>query len=223
MSDSSVEGLARRGGRYPVWAHTGSVGQMRRLRCDARAGVAPRNSLRSLRSLRSDNRGESDERSALRAPTPTLALQAASGLAARPLARRKQSTGLFVSRLAFSPPHKSPPPGTAHRAAALVVFAEVHGGAGKAVGVCAPAATYSAPRNGRLAAARDSAQRVLIRRDCPSATNEVSGASFATGRETEYRREPGAQQRAAAFERRRTPAHGFALHDRRQVAKRWSR
>ena len=53
----------------------------RRLRCDARAGVAPRNSLRSLRSLRSNNRGESDERSALRAPTPALR---------------------------FSPPHKSP-------------------------------------------------------------------------------------------------------------------
>ena len=61
-----------------------------------------------LRSLRSDNRGELDERSALCAPTPALR---------------------------FSPPHKSPTPGTTHRAAVLVVFVENrHGGAGKAGG-----------------------------------------------------------------------------------------
>jgi hypothetical protein len=55
-----------------------------------------------------------------------------------------------------------------------------------------------------------SAQRVLTRRDCLSAANAVSVASFATGRETEYRREPFAQRRAAASERRRIPARGFA-------------
>jgi hypothetical protein len=38
----------------------------------------------------------------------------------------------------------------------------------------------------------------------------VSGASFATGHETEHRREPFAQRRAAAFERRRMPNRGFA-------------
>jgi len=218
----SCDGCERRDGRYPLGAPTVAIGLAGRLRCDARSAVVPRNSLHSLRSLRSNSLGESDERSALRAPTPALALQAASCLAARPLARHKQSTGPFVSRLAFSPPHKSPPPGTAHRAAVLVAFDEVHGGAGKAAGGCAPAATYAAPRNGRLVAARASALRVLTRRDCPSAANAVSAASFATGHEAEYRREPFAQRRAAAFERRRIPAHGFASMHGKQVAKRWS-
>jgi hypothetical protein len=178
MKHRFCEASARRGGRYPMRAPTVAVGLAGRLRCDARSAVAPRNSLHSLRSLRSDSLGESDERSAL---------------------------------LRFSPPHKSPPPGTAHRTAALVVFEHAcHDGAGKAGGGCAPVATYAAPRNGSLAAARDSALRVLTRRDCSSEANAVSAASFATGRETEYRREPSAQRRAAAFERRRTPARGFA-------------
>jgi hypothetical protein len=178
---------ARRGGRYPVGAPTVAVGAARRLRCDARSAVAPRN------SLRSDNPGESDhEARAARVPTALLALQAASGPRARPLARHGQSTGLPVSGLAFSPPHKSPPPDTAHRAATLVVFDEGHGGAGKTVGGCASAATYAAPRNALAHA----------------------GARA--------RREPGAQRRAAAFERRRIPARGFAALRGRQVAKRSS-
>jgi len=100
---------ARRGGRYPAGAHTGSVGLAGRLRCDARSPLAPRNSLRSLRSLRSDNRGESDhEARAARVPS-------------------------VLPR--FSPPHKSPPPGTARRAPTLVVFDDKQlGAAGKAVG-----------------------------------------------------------------------------------------
>ncbi len=180
----SCKGSARRGGRCPVWAPTVAVGTACRLRCDARAGVAPRNSLHSLRSLRSDNRGESDERSALRAPTPPLR---------------------------FSPPHKSPTPGTAHRAATLVLFVEGHGGAGKAVGGCASAATYAAPRSAELMAARaQRALRPLTRRDCLSATTAGSEASFSAGHEIEHRREPLAQRGAAAFERRRIPARGFA-------------
>ena len=42
------------------------------------------------------------------APTPGLALQAALGASAQPLARHEQSTGLFVSRLASSPSHTQP-------------------------------------------------------------------------------------------------------------------
>ena len=128
--------VARRGGRYPAGAPTVAVGLAGRLRCDARSAVAPRNSLHSLRSLRSNNRGESDhEARAARAPTALLR---------------------------FSPPHKSPPPGTAHRAATLVVFDdECHGGAGKAAGGCAPAATYAAPRSAELMAARASARFVF--------------------------------------------------------------
>jgi hypothetical protein len=52
-------GSARRGRRHPPGAHAGAVGAARRLHCAARAGVAPQNSLRELRSLRSDTRGES--------------------------------------------------------------------------------------------------------------------------------------------------------------------
>jgi len=51
---------------------TAAVGAAHRLPCAARPGVARRNSLRSLRELRSDNRRENDGRSALRAPTPRL-------------------------------------------------------------------------------------------------------------------------------------------------------
>ena len=40
--------FARRGGRYPLGAHDVAVGLAGRLRCDARAEVARRNSLRGL-------------------------------------------------------------------------------------------------------------------------------------------------------------------------------
>ena len=50
----------------------GAVEASPRLPCAAQTGVAPRNSLLSLRSFRSDRRGESEVRSALRAPTPVL-------------------------------------------------------------------------------------------------------------------------------------------------------
>jgi len=84
-----------------------AVGPAGRLRCDARSAVARRNSLRSLRSLRSDNRRESeDEARAARAPTALLR---------------------------FSPPHKSPPPGTAPRAAPLVVFGDKGHGFARAI------------------------------------------------------------------------------------------
>ena len=64
-------GSARRGRRYPAGAHAGAVGALRRLRCGARPGVAPHNSLRSLRSLRSDRCGESDhEARCARRPQP---------------------------------------------------------------------------------------------------------------------------------------------------------
>jgi hypothetical protein len=54
-------------------------------------------------------------RSALHAPTPLLALQAAPGLAARPFARHEPSPGRLVSVLTFSSPHKSPSPDAACR------------------------------------------------------------------------------------------------------------
>ena len=78
----------RRGRRCPPWAHAGAAGAARRLHCAARSGVAPQNSLRSLRSLRSDNCGESVDDARWRAPTPALRC---------------------------SSPQKSPPPGIACR------------------------------------------------------------------------------------------------------------
>jgi hypothetical protein len=192
MSVYSCGDIARRGGRHPAGAPTVAVGLAGRLRCDARSAVARRNSPCSLRSLHSDNRREFDERSALRAPTALLR---------------------------FSPPHKSPPRDTAHRVATLVVFDAWQGGAGKAGGGCASAATYAAPSSAGLVVARTSALRDLTRRDCPSAANAVSVASFATGHETEQRRGPFAQRRAAAFERRRILARGFAPLQGTQVGR----
>jgi hypothetical protein len=51
--------LGRRGRRCPLGAHAAAVGLAGRLHCDARAEVVPQNSLRSLRSLRSNSRGKS--------------------------------------------------------------------------------------------------------------------------------------------------------------------
>ncbi len=53
------EGPARRARRYPPGAHGRAVGAAHRLHCDARSGVAAQNSLRSLRSLRSNSCAES--------------------------------------------------------------------------------------------------------------------------------------------------------------------
>ena len=65
---------ARRGRRYPPGAHASAVGPAGRLRCAARSGLAPPNSLRSLRSLRSDIGGESvDEARCARRARPCAA------------------------------------------------------------------------------------------------------------------------------------------------------
>ena len=61
-----------------------------------------------------------------------------------------------------------------------------------------------------MAARAQRALQHLTRRDCSSAANAVSVASFSAGHEAEQRREPLAQRGAAASERRRIPARGFA-------------
>ena len=61
--------VARRGRRRPAGAHAVAVSAALRLHCDARPGVASHNSLRSLRSLRSDTCDESvDEARCARRP-----------------------------------------------------------------------------------------------------------------------------------------------------------
>ena len=168
---SACDGVARRGGRCPAWAPTVAVGLAGRLRCASRSALARRNSLHSLRSLRSDSRRESDhEARAARVPSALLRC---------------------------SPPHKSPTPGTAHRAErswcstrrATVVPAKPWVGVRRQRHCAAPRST------GLVAARAQRALRHLTRRDCPSAANEVSEASFAAGHETEHRRGVGPKGR----------------------------
>ena len=90
VGDRFLAASAHRGRRYPAGAHAVAVCASLRLHCAARSGVAPPNSLRSLRSLRSNSRGESDHEARWRAPTPALRC---------------------------SSPQKSPLPGTARREA----------------------------------------------------------------------------------------------------------
>src|SRR6185369_7489387 len=73
-------------GRWPAAAPIAAVGPVRaRLPCGARRQGPPQNSLRSLRSLRSDSRGESDvEARALRALTLPAALLGAAKSLRRP-------------------------------------------------------------------------------------------------------------------------------------------
>ena len=111
-----------RGRRCPVASPTVAVGAARRLPCAARLEGVPHNSLRSLRSLRSDRMRQVSPRSSLRSPPSRLALQAAPGQEARPFARHKRSTGPFVSVLTCSTPHTAPPPGTACRSGTRVAF-----------------------------------------------------------------------------------------------------
>ena len=135
------------------------------------SAVAPRNSLRSLRSLRSDNRGESDERSALRA-------------------RRARAAALLAA------PQVAAPPGTAHRAAALVLFVdEVPRWCRQSRGWVCVGSDIVRRRGaqGSWPRARSARFVHLTRRDCSSAANEVSEASFAAGHETEHRRGVGAK------------------------------
>jgi len=181
--------LARRGERYRAGAPTGAVGLAGRLRCASRSALARRNSLHSLRSLRSDNRRESEvDARAWRAPSALLRC---------------------------SPPHKSPPPGTAHRAVPFVVCTDAcHGSAGEAGGGCASAATLCGAEERRIEAGARAA------RASTSDSRRLSERSERSER-SEFRR--AASSRApegirrvaedAAHERRRIPAHGFAsLH-----------
>jgi len=73
-----------------------------------------------------------------------------------------------------------------------------------------------------MAACAQRAYRLLTRRDCPSATTAGSEASFSAGHEIEHLRETFAQRRAAAFERRRIPARGFATTQSKRIAERWN-
>ena len=163
----------RRGRRRPAGAHAGAVSASLRLHCDARSGVAPPNSLRSLRSLRSNNRGESEDEARSRAPTPALRFWLRLTSAARLLP---------CAATSLSSPQKSPLPGTACRSA-TTELGPPHGirrCLGK--GACGQAAARLRGAEKRRARGRArSALRLLTRRSCLNAANEVSVVSFATG------------------------------------------
>ena len=190
----------RRGRRYPAGAHAVAVAAARRLHCDARSGLAPQNSLRSLRSLRSDSRGESDERSALRAPTPALRLW---------LRLASSSRLLPYAATSLSSPQKSPPPGTACRAVTLVVFAGNTSPVSAKVRAGSGQRASAQPRSAGLVDRARSALRFLTRRGCLNAANAVSVVSSATG--PRDRASQGTlAQRGQAAARWTLPARAFA-------------
>jgi len=179
-------GAARRGGRYPVWAHDGSVAAARRLRCDARSTRAA-------------------------AVPPSAALNAPL-TSRRPRRSVACCAGLPLASLRFSPPHKSPTPDTAHRAETLVVFDDAcHGGAAKPWSGVRRQRHCAALRSAGLVAAR--AQRALRSSDSPrlfERSERSERSEFLGGprdRAPEGSRPAGP---TAAHERRRIPARGFA-------------
>jgi hypothetical protein len=173
---------ARRGRWYPVRAHAVAVGAARRLHCAARSGVAPKNSLRSLRSLRSDSFGESvHEARCARRPRPCAA-------------RRPRNRPCRV------PPAAQAPSGRAcskHRNAS----AKARAGSRRRA--------YAQPRSAGLVDRARSAHRELTRRNCLTIVSAANEGSFSTG--PRDRASQGTlAQRGQALKRRRLPARAFA-------------
>jgi hypothetical protein len=110
---------------------------------------------------------------------------------------RPWRAGLPLVLLRFSPPHKSPAPDTAHRAApptcsstkVSVVLAEPWSGV-RRQRHCAALSTAE-----RMAARAQRALQHLTRVDCSSIANAVSGASFDAGHAIEERKGVGPQGR----------------------------
>jgi len=160
-----------------------AVGAARRLHCDAHAAVAPQNSLRELRSLRSNTRGESVYEARWRAPTPALR---------------------------FSSPQKSPPPGAACReghqpwctgASHNSVLPQPQAGAG-----CGPLAASSsagarglriAPSDSPSGACLSSEHRQLAQRD---ASHARASSARALGHRAAQSSRPQADRRGRAVD-----------------------
>ena len=179
---------ARRGRRYPVAAPTGSVGPAGRLRCGARIARAAAMPLAA----------------ALNAPLP-------HGFS--PVRRLRRRTTPCAAALLAAPeiahPGHHPPRSTTE------VFAdENHGGAGKAVGGCASAATLCGAEyrraHGRARAARASTSdsRRLFEHSEQSERSEFRRGPCDRGPEGSRPAGP-----IAAHERRRIPGRGFASLD----------
>ncbi len=179
-------GLARRGGRYPVWAPAVAVGAARRLRCDARITRAAAMPLAA----------------ALNAPLP-------HGFS--PVRRLQRRTSPCVAALLAAPQVAHPGYRPPRRAAIVFLAEESQRSPGKAVGGCAPAATLRGAEDrrahGRARAARASTSdsRRLSEHSERSERSEFRRGPCARGPE-------GIRSAAedAVHERRRTPTRGFA-------------
>ena len=149
----------------------------------------PRNSLRSLRLLRSDKRGESEvEARAKRARPHSLRSSAPQSRCARCPAAPLPSSTEFIAT---------------HFGSCSACSAKPRAGGRRS--------DSAAPRSAGLRASARSAPPPLTCRICLSAVNEVNVASYAAGSKTEHRRAVG----PAGTDRRsrsgsRPPARGFA-------------
>jgi hypothetical protein len=146
---------------------------VRRVPSGTRSRGPSRNSLHSLRSLRSNNRDESDHDARSRA---------------RPRALRSSAPHMSL------PAHTHPRLCRHHRAFRRTPRALLRGGRYPLGAICG-AARSAAPGSARAARFVH-----LTRRDCPSEANAVSAASFAARPRREHRSGVGAQRRPPQYE-----------------------
>jgi hypothetical protein len=186
-------GVAKRCAGGPRRLASAVCALARRLPCGARARGPAHNSLRELRSLRSDTCAESEQVRALTRAWPRALRSSAPPMraSAHPHTPLQGSDG-FGPREQRALPAR---PG-AGRFGRELGSAEQHRARGRA----------------------RSALRRLTRRSCPSAVSAANAASSAAGRETEQHREPSAQPRALTAERPGLPASGLARADARMLA-----
>jgi hypothetical protein len=166
----------------------------RRLPCGARARGPSHNSLRELRSLRSDTCAESDHEARIRARPRALCSSAP------PMRTATHPNTPLRGTVCSLRGRERPLPARlgARRSGRELGSAEQRRACGRA----------------------RSAPRALTRRSCPSVATEGRAASSAAGRETEQHRAPSAQPRALPAERPGLLAPGLARPNpqRRRVA-----
>ena len=169
--------------RCPVASPTVAVGAARRLPCAARLEGVPHNSLRSLRSLRSDTMRQVSPRSSLRSPP---------------------------SRLRCSAPHTAPPPGTACRSGTKVAFegapppVPAKGCPGGARRAC------EAPRSAGFMARERSEPRELTWRILSERSERSERSELCAGPWTRAPQGSLSAAKAASVDRRAPPGQPFA-------------
>ncbi len=179
----------------------GAVGAAHRLPCGARPCGPSHNSLRSLAfaTLRQGATRQLTWRACARGPQ-ALALQAAPGQQARPLARHKRSLGPFVPGLASSAPRRR---AATHPGAPLQVrrwIANAHHRSWTSRQTMPGRGDLWGGEEHRAGVGARSALRGLTRRGCPSAVSAANVASCAARPQAEHRSEVGAKRRPLQHE-----------------------